>query len=123
MEGGKKGATVFHIFVDLQNAFDRVPRETIVWTLRKENVPERLITLMMTLYVNSRSKVKALPGTSEEFEIGVGVHQGSALSPLLFVVVMQEVKKDVRGESLGIVICRRPSDHSTVRGAGCEEVQ
>ena len=72
----------------------------MVWILRKQNVPERLTTLMMALCVNSKSKVKVLVGTSEEFEIGVGVHQGSALSPLLFLVVMQEVMKDVRDESL-----------------------
>ena len=44
-------------------------------------------------------------GTSEEFEIGVGVHQGSALSPPLFVVVVQEVTKDLRGESLCELLC------------------
>ena len=77
-----------------------MPREAIVWALRRQNVPEQLITLVMALYVNSRSKVKPLAETSEQFKIGVGVHQSSALSPLLFVVVMQEVKKDVRGESL-----------------------
>ncbi len=37
---------------------------------------------------------------SEEFSIRVGVHQGSALSPLLFVVVMQEAMKEVRREGL-----------------------
>ena len=71
--GGKK-KELFHTVVDLEKAFDRVPREAIVWALRRHNVPERLITLVMELYVNSRSKVKALAGTSEEFEIGVGVH-------------------------------------------------
>ena len=86
--------------MDLEKVFDRVPREAIVWALRRHNVPERLITLVVALYLNSRSKVKALAGTSEEFKIGVGVHQDSALSPLLFVVVMQEVMKDVRGEHL-----------------------
>ena len=91
---------LFHVFVDLEKAFDRVPREEIVWALRRQHVPGRLITLVMALYVNSRSKVKALEGTSEKFKTGVGVHQDSALSPLLFVVVMQEVTKDVRGESL-----------------------
>ena len=44
--------------------------------------------------------MKVLAGTSWEFKIEVGVHQGSALSPLLFVVVMQEVMKDVRRGSL-----------------------
>ena len=54
----------------------------------------------MALYRNSRSKVRTLAGTSEEFEIGVGVHQGSALSLLLFVVVMQEATRTAREEDL-----------------------
>ena len=52
--------------------------------------PEHLIALVMALYSNARSRVRTLAGTSDEFGIGVGVHQGSALSPLLFVVVMEE---------------------------------
>ncbi len=56
----------------------------------KETVTERLIKLVMPLYENSMSKVKAPAGISEEFSIRVGVHQGSALSPLLLIVVMQE---------------------------------
>jgi len=31
----------------------------------------------MTLYVNSRTRVKTMAGISEEFNILVGVHQGS----------------------------------------------
>ena len=33
-------------------------------------------------------------------EIGVGVHQGSAQSTLLFVVVMQETTREARSEGL-----------------------
>ena len=36
---------------------------------------------------------------SEEFSIEVGVHQGSALSQLLFIVVIQEATKEERGEN------------------------
>ena len=97
---GEKKRKLYHIFVDLEKAFDRVPREAIVWALRRQKVPERLISLVMTLYVNTRSNVKVAAGTSEEFGIGVGVHQGSALSPLLFVVVMQEATKDVRDDGI-----------------------
>ena len=39
-------------------------------------------------------------GTSDEFGIGVVVYQGSPLSPLLFVVVMQEAARAARGERL-----------------------
>ena len=41
------------------------------------------MTAVMSLYVESRSIVKTVAGTSEVFDIRVGVHQGSALSPLL----------------------------------------
>ena len=50
----------------------------------------------MALYEGSRSKVRVAGGTSDAFEIRVGVHQGSALSPLLFVVVMEEATKECR---------------------------
>ena len=36
-------------------------------------------------------------GVTEEFEVGVGLHQGSALSPLLFIIVMDRVSRKVRG--------------------------
>ena len=81
--------------MDLEKAFDRVPRKAIQWALRKQGVPEHTISMVMTLYKNSRSKVKTISGTSESFEIKVGVHQGSALSPLLFILVMNEISKEV----------------------------
>ena len=34
--------------------------------------------------------------TSVDFGIEVGVHQGSVLSPLLFIVVMEETTKECR---------------------------
>ena len=52
------------------------------------------IALVMALCSNARSRVRTLADTSDEFGIGVGVHQGSAPSPLLFVVVMQEAKDE-----------------------------
>ncbi len=72
----------------------------LAWALRRQMVPERLIKLVMALYVNSTSKVKTAAGVSEEFSIRVGVHQGSALSPLIFIVVMQEATKEARREGL-----------------------
>ena len=89
---------LFHVFVNLEKAFDGVPREIIRWALRRRKVPERLINMVMALYVNASSKVKTSSGTSEEFGIRVGVHQGSPLSPLLFVLVMEEATRGERRE-------------------------
>ena len=66
-----------------------------LWALRRQKVPDRVINMVMALSVNTCSKVKTSSGISEEFGIRVGVHHGSPLSPLLFVLVMQEV---IRGE-------------------------
>ena len=70
-------------FVDLEKAFDRVPRKVIWWALRKLGVDEWIVRLVQGMYSNARSRVRVGEGYSEEFEVKVGVHQGSVLSPLL----------------------------------------
>ena len=59
-------------------------------------MPGRLKTPVMALYSNARSRVRTLVGTSGEFGVGVEVDQGSAMSPLLFVVVIQEPTREAR---------------------------
>ena len=90
----QKNKQLFHIFVDLEKAFDRVPRRAIEWALRRQLVPERLITLIMSLYSNSSSQVRIAGVLSDRFPVSVGVHQGTVLSPILFNIVMEEVTKE-----------------------------
>ena len=52
---------------------DRVTREAIRRASRCQKVLERLTALVMALYINVRSKVRTLAGTSDEFGIRVGV--------------------------------------------------
>ena len=93
--GGMK-KDLHNIFVDLEKAFDRV----IEWALKRQNVPERTVQLIMALYVNTNSRVKTFTGTSKKFEMKVGDHQGSALSPLLFILVMEEATRECRKGAL-----------------------
>ncbi|EYB87852.1 hypothetical protein Y032_0256g368 [Ancylostoma ceylanicum] len=83
-------------FLDLEKAFDRVPHEAIWYALRWHGVPEELIEWVRILYADPRSRVQAAAGTSAEFPISVGVHQGSALSPLLFILVMDAITRDLQ---------------------------
>ena len=80
---------LYMAFVDLEKAFDQVPRKVIWWALRKLGVEEWVVRLVQGMYANARSRVRVGEGYSEEFEVKAGVHQGSALSPLLFIMCLK----------------------------------
>ena len=50
-------------FVDLEKAFDRVPRKVIWWALRKLGVDEWIVRLVQGIYSNARSRVRVGEGT------------------------------------------------------------
>ena len=91
-----KEKKLYMCFVDLEKAFDRVPRKVMKWTLRKKSLPEVLVKAVMSLYEGSRTKVRVGSGFSEEFGVMVGVHQGSVLSPLIFAIVVDAVSEHAR---------------------------
>ena len=45
--------------------------------------------LVQGMYANARSRVRIGERYSEVFEVKVGVHQGSVLSLLLFIIVLE----------------------------------
>ena len=75
-------------FVDLEKAFDRVPREVLYWSLRQKGISEKLVRVIRSMYDGAVTTVRSGRGMTLAFEIKVGVHQGSCLSPLLFIIVM-----------------------------------
>ena len=60
---------LYMAFVDLEKAFDRVPRKVIWWALRKLGVDEWIVRLVQGMYSNARSHVLVGEGYSEEFEV------------------------------------------------------
>ena len=43
--------------------------------------------------VGPTTSVRTLIGSTESFEVKVGLHQGSALSPLLFIIIMDVISQ------------------------------
>ena len=44
-------------FIDLEKAFDQVPRKIIWWAPRKLGVEEWIVRLVQGMYANARSRV------------------------------------------------------------------
>ncbi|XP_047480633.1 uncharacterized protein LOC125033295 [Penaeus chinensis] len=51
------------------------------------------------MYKESETKVRCIAGTKEPFKVEVGLHQGSALSPFLFAIIMDSFTESIRKEA------------------------
>ena len=60
-----KARTSFFGFVDLEKAFDRVPREVISWAMRKLGVEERLATAVVSMYTGAKTVFRTVYGNSK----------------------------------------------------------
>ncbi|KAK3553039.1 hypothetical protein QTP86_031195 [Hemibagrus guttatus] len=99
MEKFRDGQRELHcVFVDLEKAYDRVPREELWYCMRKSGVAEKYVRVVQDMYERSRTVVRCAVGQTEEFNVGVGLHQGSALSPFLFAIVMDQLSEEVTQE-------------------------
>ncbi|KAK3526744.1 hypothetical protein QTP70_032114, partial [Hemibagrus guttatus] len=100
MEKYRDGQRELHcVFVDLEKVYDRVLREELWYCMRKSGVAEKYVRVVQDMYERSRTVVRCAVGQTEEFKVEVGLHQGSALSPFLFTVVMDQLSEEVRQES------------------------
>ena len=76
-------------FVGLEKADDTVPREMVMATLRWMGMAEAEVRLVEGMDKGTKGRVLVGPGMSEEFNVKIGLRQGSSLSPLMFIMVME----------------------------------
>ena len=89
----RKGQRELHcVFVDLEKAYDRVPQEELWYCMRKSEIVEKYVQLVQDMYEGSETVVRCVVGTTVSFKVKVGLHQGSALSPFLFAVIMDRLR-------------------------------
>ena len=53
-------------------------------------------TAGMSMYTGAKTVVRTVYGNRKGFEVKVGMHQGSALSPLLSVIVIEAISREFR---------------------------
>ena len=97
-------------FVDLEKAFDTMLRELTFAVMRWMEVGEAHVRMVEEMYKETTAVTRIEGETSEQFGVGVELRQGSALSLLLFIVVMnlisgkEELKKILYTHDLAVVV-------------------
>ena len=72
------------VFIDLEKAYDRVPRQEVWRCMREKGVP------------GARTRVKSSVGIMDNIPVAVGLHQGSSLSPYLFAMIMDVMAHGIK---------------------------
>ena len=58
------------VFIDLEKAYDRVPRQEVWRCLREQSVPEKYVRLVKDTYEDARTK-----GLTGKITVRVGLHK------------------------------------------------
>jgi hypothetical protein len=62
------------IFIDLEKAYDKVPRNVTWWALQKHKVSSKYITLIKDMYDNVATSVRTSDKDTNDFPINIGLH-------------------------------------------------
>ena len=78
MEKYREGKKELHcVFVDLEKAYNRVPREELCYCMKKLEIVEKYVRLVQDMYEESETVLRCVVGTAESFKVKVALHQGS----------------------------------------------
>ena len=95
----EQGQHLYLCFIDLEKAFDCVPREALWKVLRKLGCTEKFIRLLRLLHDDMQCCVAVEDDQSSFFSVTCGVKQGCVLAPTLFALYFAVVVREVLNSS------------------------
>ena len=100
---------IYFCFIDYAKAFDCVDHNKLWKILKEMGIPDHLTCLLRSLYAGQEATVRTVHGTTDWFQIGKGVRQGCILSPCLFNLYAEYIKRNagLKEAQAGIKIDRR----------------
>ena len=99
IEQSKEWQTPLYLnFIDFEKAFDSVDRNVIWQLMHHYGIPQTFTKLIQDLYESSSCQVIHNGKLSESFEMSTGVRQGCLLSPMIFIMVVDWIMREVEDQ-------------------------
>ena len=89
---------VYTCFVNLETAYDCVPRDKL-WVVLEHDVRGQLLAAIKSFYKQSEVCVRVNGMKTKPFNVSVGLRQGCVLSPFLCITYMDKIDKNSSSSS------------------------
>ncbi|XP_058828393.1 uncharacterized protein LOC131688238 [Topomyia yanbarensis] len=83
--------SLYLVFIDYEKAFNRLNHENMWGALRRKGVPEKIIGLIEAQYEAFSCRILPDGVLSDPIRVVAEIRQGCILSPLLFLIVIDEI--------------------------------
>ena len=98
------GSMIFQCFYDLEKAFDSIEHNVLLNHLYKAGINGKAWRVIRAFYDKAESRVRVGSSLSGKFQLNRGVKQGSVLSPLLFLLVIDSLLAELESSGTGASI-------------------
>ena len=89
---------LYTAFIDQEKEFDRVVRAELWKCPAERGIFGELLRVVQSLYIYSQAAVRTREGETDWFEVKCGLRKGCVLSPLIFIIFMDNIMKRANHE-------------------------
>ena len=84
------------VFLDISKAFDKVWHNGLIFKLKQNGISGTLLKLFQNYLSNRKQRVVLNGSYSDYASIESGVPQGSVLGPLLFLIYINDLERNIK---------------------------